>query len=167
MRGDVIRTKRQGFIRVSSSPRLGIFAVLRHDIDQCMVIRISRSTCSRFLKDGNEASLFQLRLAPRPRDTPGRRPPAYLHSMRYPIPRAYSYMSVHVSPQFHPILIPLCETGPICENPRQFVPASGQSWTSLSKLGSTRTHSLLRDDQDGRITFIQTEPAFGINQTRT
>ncbi len=34
MRGDVIRTKRQGFIRVSSSPRLGIFAVLRHDIDQ-------------------------------------------------------------------------------------------------------------------------------------
>ena len=56
--------------------------------------------------------------------------------------------------------------GPICEDPRQFVPASGQSWTTLAELQSSRTTSLLRDDEDSRITFIQTEPAFGINQTR-
>lgn len=59
----------------------------------------------------------------------------------------------------------LRSTCPICEDPRQFVPASGQSWTTLAELQSSRTTSLLRDDEDSRITFIQTEPAFGINQT--
>lgn len=54
----------------------------------------------------------------------------------------------------------------ICEDPRQFVPESGQSWTNLSDLGQNRTQSLLRDKEDDRISLIQTEPPFGINQTR-
>ncbi|ORY29341.1 hypothetical protein BCR39DRAFT_532414 [Naematelia encephala] len=53
----------------------------------------------------------------------------------------------------------------ICEDPRQFVPASGQSWSSLAELGETRTQRLTEDQEDGRIKFIHTEPGFGINQT--
>ena len=33
-------------------------------------------------------------------------------------------------------------------------------------MSSTRKNTLLPDKEDGRITLIQTEPAFGINQTR-
>jgi len=57
-------------------------------------------------------------------------------------------------------------SGVICEDPRQFVPATGQAWTSLSDLLSSRKHSFQRDEEDERISFIHTEPAFGINQTR-
>ena len=60
----------------------------------------------------------------------------------------------------------LTNTGPICEDPRQAVPASGQKWTSLAELGEDHHHSLLQDEEDHRITFIQTEPGFAINQTR-
>ena len=54
----------------------------------------------------------------------------------------------------------------ICEDPRQYVPASGQSWTSLSELSFTRKHDLVRDEGDDRIGYIHTTPGFGINQTR-
>lgn len=57
-------------------------------------------------------------------------------------------------------------TGPVCEDPRQFVPESGQTFTSLSELSSTRDHHVTPDKQDSRISFISTEPPFGINQTR-
>jgi hypothetical protein len=58
------------------------------------------------------------------------------------------------------------EVGPICEDPRQFVPESGQTFTSLAQLGD-RVHHVTPDKEDGRIAFISTEPGFGINQTRT
>ncbi|WVQ79136.1 hypothetical protein IAT38_001231 [Cryptococcus sp. DSM 104549] len=53
----------------------------------------------------------------------------------------------------------------ICEDPRQFVPESGQAWSSLAELGSSSKHSLLPDKEDARVNHIQTEPPFGINQT--
>ena len=56
--------------------------------------------------------------------------------------------------------------GVVCDDPRQFVPASGQQWTSLSVLGQSKHHSILKDTEDTRVSFIQTEPSFGINQTR-
>ncbi len=56
--------------------------------------------------------------------------------------------------------------GVICEDPRQFVPDSGQGWTTLSDLMESRTHKLTPDKEDARVRFIHTEPAFGINQTR-
>ncbi|WWD16304.1 hypothetical protein CI109_100730 [Kwoniella shandongensis] len=54
---------------------------------------------------------------------------------------------------------------PICEDPRQFVPASGQAWSSLAELSSSSKHTLLPDSEDERDCLIQTEPGFGINQT--
>ncbi|RXK35967.1 hydrolase [Tremella mesenterica] len=56
---------------------------------------------------------------------------------------------------------------PICEDPRQFVPPSGQAWTTLADLSSNRKHTLLPDKEDKRVTFIQTIPGFGIDQTPT
>jgi hypothetical protein len=56
--------------------------------------------------------------------------------------------------------------GPICEDPRQFVPASGQAWTNLAELGPSRTVSIVRDDEDVRISSINVDPPVGINQTR-
>ena len=56
--------------------------------------------------------------------------------------------------------------GLICNDPRQFVPDAGQSWTSLAQLSGDRKNRLLVDKEDRRVTFIQTEPGFGINQTR-
>ncbi|ODN76721.1 hypothetical protein L202_05346 [Cryptococcus amylolentus CBS 6039] len=54
---------------------------------------------------------------------------------------------------------------PICEDPRQYVPVTGQEWTSLAELGSGRKHILQPDEEDARINHIMTEPGFAINQT--
>ncbi|WVF66059.1 hypothetical protein IAT40_000797 [Kwoniella sp. CBS 6097] len=64
--------------------------------------------------------------------------------------------------------VPEC---PICLDPRQYVPASGQQWTTLAELykdpesAKERKHRLLVDEKDERISMIVTEPGFGINQT--
>jgi hypothetical protein len=61
---------------------------------------------------------------------------------------------------------PPCEAVPgacrICTDERQFVPASGQSWTTLEdlrKLHSNKFHRLAAG-----LTSIETTPAFGIGQ---
>jgi hypothetical protein len=54
------------------------------------------------------------------------------------------------------------ETCPICVDERQFVPASGQSWTTLERLQKTHSNKF-RELAAGLIT-IETTPAFGINQ---
>lgn len=55
---------------------------------------------------------------------------------------------------------------PICLDPRQFVPATGQSWTSLRKLAEEKhTNKIVADQQDERVCFILTEPSTGIGQT--
>jgi hypothetical protein len=54
----------------------------------------------------------------------------------------------------------------ICNDPRQAVPASGQAWTTLAEMGGGMKNTLIRDWEDGRISFIGTEPGFGIHQTR-
>ncbi|KAL1411864.1 hypothetical protein Q8F55_002839 [Vanrija albida] len=61
---------------------------------------------------------------------------------------------------------PLLNLGPVCEDPRQWVPGTGQAWTSLHQLvkGGRRNH-LLRDVEDPRISLIATEPFFAIGQT--
>ncbi|WVW81997.1 hypothetical protein I302_104002 [Kwoniella bestiolae CBS 10118] len=53
----------------------------------------------------------------------------------------------------------------ICEDPRQYVPATGQEWTNMAELGEGRKHVLLQDEEDGRVTMIGCEPGFAINQT--
>ncbi|WWC66731.1 uncharacterized protein I206_100636 [Kwoniella pini CBS 10737] len=53
----------------------------------------------------------------------------------------------------------------ICEDPRQFIPSTGQEWTNLYDLGQDRKHVLLQDEIDERISFISVEPGFAINQT--
>jgi glyoxylase-like metal-dependent hydrolase (beta-lactamase superfamily II) len=51
---------------------------------------------------------------------------------------------------------------PICVDERQFVPASGQSWTTLDGLRKTHSNKF-RELATGLMT-VETTPAFGINQ---
>jgi hypothetical protein len=51
---------------------------------------------------------------------------------------------------------------PICIDERQYVPASGQSWTTLEKLRSTHSNKFRR--LASGLTTIETTPAFGIGQ---
>jgi hypothetical protein len=50
---------------------------------------------------------------------------------------------------------------PICDDPRQYVPPSGQAWTTLADLASGHANAI-RDD--GGLTGIGTEPHFAIGQ---
>ncbi|KAK4696188.1 hypothetical protein P7C71_g1689, partial [Lecanoromycetidae sp. Uapishka_2] len=52
----------------------------------------------------------------------------------------------------------------ICDDPRQFVPPSGQSWTSLAKLKPHYQNKWQQDFHDPRIWTIWTEPKFGVGQ---
>lgn len=50
---------------------------------------------------------------------------------------------------------------PICSDERQYVPLSGQTWTTLDELASDH-HNELREDAE--LTGVGTEPAFAIGQ---
>ena len=50
---------------------------------------------------------------------------------------------------------------PVCEDPRQYVPVSGQQWTTLEEL--RRDHRNVLRDEAG-FTGIGTEPRFAIGQ---
>ncbi|CAM1500446.1 Fc.00g096080.m01.CDS01 [Cosmosporella sp. VM-42] len=52
----------------------------------------------------------------------------------------------------------------ICDDPRQFVPPSGQSFTTLADLHKTREDEFTTYAADPRITFIQSTPKFAIGQ---
>ena len=54
------------------------------------------------------------------------------------------------------------EACPICNDERQFVPASGQSWTTLEKLRDRHSNKFCRLAPG--LTTIETSPAFGIGQ---
>src|SRR5688572_13931759 len=54
------------------------------------------------------------------------------------------------------------EACPVCVDERQFVPASGQSWTTLEKLRSTHSNKFRRLVEG--LTTIETTPAFAIAQ---
>jgi hypothetical protein len=54
------------------------------------------------------------------------------------------------------------DTCPACIDERQFVPASGQSWTTLEQLRGTHSNKFRRL-ATGLMT-IETTPAFGIGQ---
>ncbi|KDQ49934.1 hypothetical protein JAAARDRAFT_142645 [Jaapia argillacea MUCL 33604] len=54
---------------------------------------------------------------------------------------------------------------PICLDPRQYVPATGQSWTSWATLELDHTTKLVPEPDDERIIRIVTEPPIGIGQT--
>jgi hypothetical protein len=49
----------------------------------------------------------------------------------------------------------------VCEDPRQYVPASGQRWTTLAELRAERRNAIR---PDGELTGVGTEPAFAIGQ---
>jgi hypothetical protein len=51
---------------------------------------------------------------------------------------------------------------PICTDERQFVPASGQSWTTLERLRKTHSNKFRRLAPG--LTTIETTPVFGIGQ---
>ncbi|OAL07548.1 hypothetical protein IQ06DRAFT_289256 [Phaeosphaeriaceae sp. SRC1lsM3a] len=46
----------------------------------------------------------------------------------------------------------------ICDDPRQFVPASGQSWSSLNKEQGTQKNAFETDERNSNIHFITTKP---------
>jgi glyoxylase-like metal-dependent hydrolase (beta-lactamase superfamily II) len=52
-------------------------------------------------------------------------------------------------------------TCPICEDPRQYVPLSGQAWTTLAELRSGHTNVVRAE---GGLVGIGTEPRFAIGQ---
>ena len=52
----------------------------------------------------------------------------------------------------------------ICLDPRQFVPPTGQSWTTLPSLLSTYKNTFSQDPISPRIWSIHTEPKFAIGQ---
>lgn len=54
------------------------------------------------------------------------------------------------------------ESCPICEDDRQYVPASGQTWTTLEDL--VATHSNLWKQHEPNLYEIRTTPSFGIGQ---
>lgn len=53
-------------------------------------------------------------------------------------------------------------TCPVCADERQYVPAAGQSWTTLERLQKTHSNKFRRLAPG--LTTIETTPAFGINQ---
>lgn len=52
----------------------------------------------------------------------------------------------------------------ICEDPRQWVPSSGQAWTSLSRLRASGTYSNSFHETSPCLTSIFTTPKLGIGQ---
>lgn len=58
----------------------------------------------------------------------------------------------------------LVKTCPICDDPRQFVPASGQSFTTLSEVKKTHANEFTPCATDPRLTFISSTPKFAIGQ---
>ncbi|OAA70421.1 metallo-beta-lactamase family protein [Cordyceps fumosorosea ARSEF 2679] len=52
----------------------------------------------------------------------------------------------------------------MCDEPRQFVPPSGQSWTTLARMQSSYRNEIKQDDVDGRIWSIFSSPQFAIGQ---
>ena len=52
----------------------------------------------------------------------------------------------------------------ICDDPRQYVPPSGQSFTTLSDLYKTHTNAFTPFADDERFVSIHTEPKFAIGQ---
>ncbi|OAL55956.1 hypothetical protein IQ07DRAFT_184575 [Pyrenochaeta sp. DS3sAY3a] len=50
------------------------------------------------------------------------------------------------------------ETCRICDDPRQYVPASGQTWTSLKKENRLQKNTFETDPNDARIHYISTKP---------
>ncbi|MGH2933650.1 MAG: MBL fold metallo-hydrolase [Gaiellaceae bacterium] len=54
------------------------------------------------------------------------------------------------------------ERCPICEDGRQYVPESGQAWTTLDEVRETH-HAVVRDEIDG-LLGIGCEPSFAIGQ---
>ncbi|KAG9527335.1 metallo-beta-lactamase family protein, partial [Aureobasidium melanogenum] len=52
----------------------------------------------------------------------------------------------------------------ICDDPRQYIPASGQAWTSLKAEAGKHQTKWKQDEQDERIWSIWAEPKLGIGQ---
>jgi hypothetical protein len=50
---------------------------------------------------------------------------------------------------------------PICEDPRQYVPVSGQRWTTLAELATDNENEIR---PEGELTGIATSPSFAIGQ---
>ncbi|RSM18695.1 hypothetical protein CDV31_002415 [Fusarium ambrosium] len=52
----------------------------------------------------------------------------------------------------------------ICDDPRQFVPPSGQSFSTLAELGKTHRNEFTPCPADSRLTFISSTPKLAIGQ---
>ncbi|KAF2270613.1 hypothetical protein CC78DRAFT_528368 [Lojkania enalia] len=52
----------------------------------------------------------------------------------------------------------------ICDDPRQYVPPGGQSWSSLALEKGKHKNKIEQDKYDERIWFITTEPKLGIGE---
>jgi glyoxylase-like metal-dependent hydrolase (beta-lactamase superfamily II) len=72
-----------------------------------------------------------------------------------------AYLCTTCSTQFPPGDEPPARC-PICEDERQYVPESGQEWTTLDELRATHS-AVIRDELDG-LLGIGCEPSFAIGQ---
>jgi glyoxylase-like metal-dependent hydrolase (beta-lactamase superfamily II) len=52
---------------------------------------------------------------------------------------------------------------PLCEDERQWVPPTGQRWTTMTQLAEDGSHSVIREVEPG-LTGIAAEPAVGVGQ---
>ncbi|KAI5194672.1 hypothetical protein E4T38_09451, partial [Aureobasidium subglaciale] len=52
----------------------------------------------------------------------------------------------------------------ICDDPRQYIPATGQAWTSLKAEAGKHETKWKQDEHDKRIWSIWAEPKLGIGQ---
>ncbi|KAF2836313.1 hypothetical protein M501DRAFT_997067 [Patellaria atrata CBS 101060] len=52
----------------------------------------------------------------------------------------------------------------ICDDPRQFVPPSGQKWTSMGEVKKEYSNKWTQDAVDEKLWSIETAPKFGIGQ---
>ncbi|KAG7008963.1 hypothetical protein G7Y79_00004g015470 [Physcia stellaris] len=52
----------------------------------------------------------------------------------------------------------------ICDDPRQYVPPTGQNWTTLEELDKQHRNVWEQDKEDSRVWSLWTEPKFAIGQ---
>jgi glyoxylase-like metal-dependent hydrolase (beta-lactamase superfamily II) len=81
-------------------------------------------------------------------------------ALMYPTPMT-AFICTACGTQYPPSEAPP-DACPVCVDERQFVPRSGQSWTTLERLRASHSNKF-RELAPGLMT-IETTPAFGINQ---
>lgn len=103
-----------------------------------------------------------MRRGPSARPGPTPEPPASRGASR-PTERALqAYLCVTCGTQYPPSEAPPGRC-PVCEDPRQFVPASGQEWTTMERMRADGRRNVLAPLEPG-LWALETTPSFAIGQ---